>query len=172
MLPRGEEVGGSVVTVVARVWHVLLRYGGEVRDGVGNRVGAAEGEDKARIRRRMREGYVATGVGQEGPGIPCLPSSARYATREPEAAHRDQLECLEVAVCTAARALERLLYAQARRAYAVRYVDDARQLLELPEELLRDQRAIAGARGERLLRRIAADTSCRGDEHDAMHKEA
>jgi hypothetical protein len=62
MLSPCKEAGGSLVVVVARVWHVLLRYGGEVRDGVGNRVGTAESENKARVRRRMREGYVATGV--------------------------------------------------------------------------------------------------------------
>jgi hypothetical protein len=63
VLPRREEVGRSlVIVVVARVRHVLLRDGGEVGDGVGDRVGAAEGEDQARVGRRVREGDVAAGV--------------------------------------------------------------------------------------------------------------
>lgn len=85
----------------------------------------------------------------------------------PNAAHRDQLECLKVAICTAARALKRLLYAQSGCAYAVRYVDDAREFLELPEELLRDQRAIGG-----LLCRIAADASYRCEKHNIIDEKA
>jgi hypothetical protein len=44
---RGEEVGSARVFVVAGVGDVFLRDGGEVDDGVGEGVGAAEGEDDA-----------------------------------------------------------------------------------------------------------------------------
>lgn len=67
--------------------------------------------------------------------------------RQATPAHRHQLEVVEVAVGTVAGALERLIDAQARRAHAVRDVDDARELLELPEQLLRHQAVVAGARG-------------------------
>jgi hypothetical protein len=95
----------------------------------------------------------------------------------PEAStYRDQLECLKVAVAASARAPERLLDAQAGGAYAVRDVDDARQFLELPEELLRDERIIARPMYERfykgLLRRIAADSSQGGNYHEHMEEEA
>jgi hypothetical protein len=94
----------------------------------------------------------------------------------PEAStYRDQLECLKVAVAASARAPERLLDAQAGGAYTVRDVDDARQFLELPEELLRDERIIARPMYERfykgLLRRIAADSSQGGNYHENMEEE-
>jgi len=61
------------------------------------------------------------------------------------ATYRDQLERLKVAVSTAAGAFERLLDAQARCAYTVGYVDNAREFFEFPEEGLRDQRGVIAA---------------------------
>jgi hypothetical protein len=91
-----------------------------------------------------------------------------YATpRLDESTHRNQLKRVEVAIAAVARALEGLLYAQSSCAHAVRDVDDARQLLELPEELLRDQCAISGP-AQRLLRRIAAHASNTHEKHDIM----
>jgi hypothetical protein len=86
--------------------------------------------------------------------------------------YRDQLERLKVAVCTAARAPEGLLDAQPSGAYAVRYVDDAREFLELPEELLRDERVIGGTVHERLLYRMAAHSSQEGDYHETTEEKA
>jgi hypothetical protein len=63
VLSRGEEVGGCLTVVAARIWHIVLGDGGEVGDGVGNGVGAAESEDKARIGGRVGEGNVAARVG-------------------------------------------------------------------------------------------------------------
>ena len=73
------------------------------------------------------------------------------------ATHFDQLKRLKVAVSTAAGARKRLLYAQSSCSYTVRYVDDAREFFELPEELLADQGVIARgvAVDERLLSHIA-----------------
>lgn len=62
------------------------------------------------------------------------------------ATHLDKLEQLKVLVTTAARAFERLLYAQSSCAYAIRYVDDAREFFQLPEEVLGDQGAIITVR--------------------------
>jgi hypothetical protein len=91
----------------------------------------------------------------------------------PEAStYLDQLERLKVAVSAATGAPERLLDAQAGGAYAVRDVDDARELLELPEELLRDERVIGASLSERLLRRIAAHSSQGGGYHEIIEKEA
>lgn len=95
-----------------------------------------------------------------------------HDTAPDAATYRNQLERLEVAVAAAARALERLLYAQSSCAHAVRDIDDARQLLELPEEALRDQRAVAGPAERLLLRRIAAHAGYRGKKHETMEYEA
>ena len=54
------------------------------------------------------------------------------------ATYRHQLKVLEVLVATVARACKGLLDAQSSGADAVGYVDDARQFLELEEELARD----------------------------------
>jgi hypothetical protein len=89
----------------------------------------------------------------------CLCQHRRRRVR-PDAAYRDQLERVEVAVGTAARAAERLLDAQASGAYAVRDVDDAGEFLELPEERLGDERGVARAG------RMAAHRSCRGGEEE------
>jgi hypothetical protein len=72
------------MVIVAWIWDVFLRYGGEVGDGVGNRVGAAEGEDQARVGRGMRQSNVAAGVRQERSSVPCLDISAPHA---PHATH-------------------------------------------------------------------------------------
>jgi hypothetical protein len=93
----------------------------------------------------------------------------------PEAStYRDQLERLKVAVAASARAPERLLDAQAGSAYTVRDVDDARQFLEFPKELLRYERVIARPMYERfykgLLHCIAADASQGGDYHESMEE--
>lgn len=77
-----------------------------------------------------------------------------------DTAHRDQLERVEVAVRTAARAAERLLDAQAGGAYAVRDVDDAGEFLKLPEERLGDERGVARAG------RMAADRNCGGEQEE------
>ena len=98
-----------------------------------------------------------------------------HATRHgaPNAAtHRHQLERLKVAVPTATRALEWLLYAQSSCAYTIRYIDDAREFLELPEEGLRDQAIIAGLADKRVLSRIAANASYGGENHEIMQKQA
>jgi hypothetical protein len=67
-----EEVGGCAIIVVARVGDVFLRDGGQVDDGVGERVGAAEGEDDARARGRVRQSDVAAGVAEERARVPRL----------------------------------------------------------------------------------------------------
>jgi len=87
----------------------------------------------------------------------------QHGTRHtgPDAAHRHQLERVEVAVRTAARAAERLLDAQAGGAYAVRDVDDAGEFLKLPEERLGDERGVGRAG------RMAADRSCSGEQEEA-----
>jgi hypothetical protein len=91
----------------------------------------------------------------------------------PEAStYLDQLERLKVAVPAATGAPERLLDAQAGGADAVCDVDDARELLELPEELLRDERVIGAWLLERLLRRVTAHASQGGDYREAMEEEA
>ena len=46
--------------------------GGQVDDGVGDGVGAAEGEDDAWFGGRVRERDVAAGVAEEGAGVPGL----------------------------------------------------------------------------------------------------
>lgn len=68
------------MVVVAGVGHIVLGNGGEVGDGVGEGVGAAESEDKARVGRRVGEGNVAAGVRQEGPSVPRLSLLAPCAT--------------------------------------------------------------------------------------------
>jgi hypothetical protein len=75
------------------------------------------------------------------------------------ATYRDQLERLKVAIGAATGALKRLLYAQTSCAYTIRNVDDAREFLQLPEELLGDERVIAGPVDERVLCRMAANAS-------------
>ena len=40
----------------------MLRYGGEVGNGIRNRVGAAESEDEAWVDTGVRDGDVAAGV--------------------------------------------------------------------------------------------------------------
>ena len=77
------------------------------------------------------------------------------------ATHLDQLKRLKVAIRTAACALEGLLDAQACRADTVGYVDDARQFLELPEQLLRDDGVIARPAEQWLLRGMALGASDR-----------
>jgi uncharacterized protein YecE (DUF72 family) len=168
-----EEVGGGVVVVIAGVRDVFLRDSREVRDGVCERVRAAEREDDARIRGIVRERNVAAGVGQKGARVPCLVLSVHYAMRHgiPHAgAYRDQLESLKVAVGAVARAAERLLYAQTGCAYAVRDVYDARELLQLPEEVLQDQSGIVGLVDERVLRRIADGARYGGENHEIVQE--
>lgn len=87
------------------------------------------------------------------------------------ATHSDQLESFQVAVCTAAGAREGLLYAQASCAYTVGYVDDARQLLELPEESLGHDAGIAGRAQQRGLGGIAATASAGGNDHKRARQE-
>lgn len=65
-------VAVAVAVVAAGVGHVFLGDGGEVDDGVCDGVGAAEGEDDARVGGRVREGDVPAGVAEEGPGVPGL----------------------------------------------------------------------------------------------------
>ena len=85
-----------------------------------------------------------------------------------------QLELLKVAVGAAAGALEGLLDAQTSRSHAVGNIDNARQLLQLPEELLRDQGLIAGIVDQRLLTCIAmaATASAGSENHKTMQYEA
>ena len=63
---------GCLVVIVAWVGYVLLRYGGEVGNGIRNRVGAAESEDEAWVGTGVRDGDVAAGVGEERACVPCL----------------------------------------------------------------------------------------------------
>jgi hypothetical protein len=83
------------------------------------------------------------------------------------ATYLDQLKRLKVTISTAAGAREGLLYAQTSCSYTVRYVDDAREFFELPEEHLADQGVIARgvAVDERLLSRIAPNARERRKKH-------
>lgn len=59
---RGDEIRAIVFVVIARVWDVFLGYGGEIGNGVCDRIGAAKGDNKARFRRVVREGDVSARV--------------------------------------------------------------------------------------------------------------
>lgn len=58
----------------AGVGLVNLRNDGEIRDSVGDRVGAAEGDDNALSRWSMRQRDVAAGVGKKRASVPRLKS--------------------------------------------------------------------------------------------------
>lgn len=88
------------------------------------------------------------------------------------ATHCYKLEALKVAVRAAAGALEGFLDAQTCRANAVGDVDYAREFLQLPEELLRDQGVIAGMVDERLLCRVAMAARDSGEYHETVQDEA
>jgi hypothetical protein len=83
------------------------------------------------------------------------------------ATHCNQLKRLKVPISTATGAREGLLYTQARCAYTVRYIDDAREFFELPEEFLADQGVIAGSVSaeRRVLRRVTPTASERRKKH-------
>ena len=107
----------------------------------------------------MRDGDVPAGVGEQRPGVPRLWASAGCRTDAGSSkTHRDQLEVLKLAAPTGA--LKGLRNAQSRSAYAVRYVDDARQFFELGEELDRDGAVIARVRAERRLCRLLESVRC------------
>lgn len=157
-----EKVGGGALVVVARVGDVFLGDGGEVDDGVGEGVGAAEGEDDAWARGRVREGDVAAGVAEERARVPGLRVLAALAMASLRRAYGDQLEVLEVLVAAVAGTAEGLLYAEPGGAHAVRDVDYAGQLLELEEELAGDGVIAIGARGGPCLRK----SNCAADDAD------
>jgi hypothetical protein len=163
--PRGQEVGGGFAVIVARIRHVFLGDGGKVGNGVRDGVGAAKGEDEARVRGLVREGDVAAGVGEERTCVPCLHLLDLYAQAPCfEKMYCDELEALKVDVAAAAQTFEGLLNTQAGGAYTVGDVDDARELLELPKEGLGDERVIA-----RRSRRGTRAASGR-DEDDEVHE--
>jgi hypothetical protein len=81
-----------------------------------------------------------------------------------------QARSFQVGVCAAAGALEGLLNTQASSSNAVRYIDYAREFLQLPEELLRNQGVVAGV-DERLLCLVAMAASNGGEYHDAVQED-
>lgn len=108
---------------------------------------------------------------QKGRGQCSMPAkvsqSALFAKQKAakQVTYSDELKGLQVRVRTAACTLERLLNAQASRADAVGDVDDARELLELPEEAGRDQAIVGRLAQERKLGRM-------GDSHSARQQKA
>jgi hypothetical protein len=123
-------------------------------------------------RENAREQCSRTSLTEKGPCSTPVAISAACDQMPKASTYRDQLKRLKVAVAAAARAPERLLNAQTSRAYAVRDVDDAREFLQLPKQLLGDECVIGGPVHERLLRRIAADSSQRGEYHEIVEKKA
>jgi hypothetical protein len=75
--PREEEAGvhGTVLTRHSGgIGREGLWGGGQVDDGIGERVGASEGEQNSTwgCGGRRGQGEVAAGVGEKGSGVPCL----------------------------------------------------------------------------------------------------
>ena len=117
-----------------------MRDGGEIDNGVCERVGAAKGEDDAWWTRWVGEGNVAAGVSQQRSRIPCLQCTGQLACDNlkpygcfQKVSYFDQLKVLEFRAPT--ETLERLLDAQTGASYTVGYVDDAGKFFELGEEL-------------------------------------
>jgi hypothetical protein len=168
---RCKVVGGGAIVIVTRVRDVFLRNGREVCYGVGDGVSAAKGEDESRVPRCVRKRDIAAGVRQEWPCVPCLIlSTPRQQWSLHPATHCYKLEAFKVGVCAAAGALEGLLNTQASSSNAVRYIDYAREFLQLPEELLRNQGVVAGV-DERLLCLVAMAASNGGEYHDAVQED-
>lgn len=70
----GRDAGIVVVVAAARVRSVRLRESREISDGAGEGVCSSEGYDDAFVggNRRVVEGNVAAGVGEEGARVPRL----------------------------------------------------------------------------------------------------
>lgn len=100
----------GVIVVVRRERRILGRGGRKIGNGIGDRVCPTKRNDDSFGIRCVRYSYVATGIGEKRPSVPCLLSLANASMRPSALKYRDQFEALEL--LTSAKALEWFLYAR------------------------------------------------------------
>ena len=166
-VPRQHEAGvhGAVdaARVVDGVRQVRGRRGQHVVENVGDGLRARESDDDARARRRVVEGDVAAGLGVEEAGVKGLErKGVRNGMGEGAegAGHLDELQLGEVAA--PAEALEGLV--DARAADAVGDGRQARELLQLEEEVVGDRAVELRCIPIRVNRSADAQCTCAGGD--------
>jgi len=120
--------------IPARVWDILLGYGGEVCNCACDGICPTKSDDDTGRRRIVVKCDVATRVGKERssiPGLSHVSESMLVCTSKAGQANCDELKAREFTA--SADASER--FPDACHSYAVRDVDNPSQLFELVEEL-------------------------------------
>jgi hypothetical protein len=135
------------------VWHIFLRNGAQIDNGVCNTVRSSEGDNDPAIssltlsfaQRAMVNRNIPATVTHQRARIECI----------------DKLEVREIATATYAEEWMR----NASRPHAIRYIDYAREFLELSEEREGDIRIdvlAGGVRSRMLTRGWCADRKRQG----------